>query len=165
MYAPSYQYRYNEQLQKDFPRIPITSSLDLFRALSQLGGKLVALHLMESPKLDQHLTTYTGNSAPVVDKVGYANNTVWLDKKQSYGFIGVPENVWNFHIGGYQVCNKWLKDRKGRTLSADDLNYYQRIVVALEETIRLMIEIDEVIEQYGGWPGAFATTAKSNATL
>ena len=75
---------------------------------------------MESPKLDQHLTTYTGTAAPVVDKVSWANNTVWLDKAQKNGFIGVPENVWNFHIGGYQVCHKWLKDRKGRTLSADD---------------------------------------------
>jgi hypothetical protein len=67
----------------------------------------------------------------------------------------VPEAVWQFHIGGYQVCEKWLKDRKGRTLTADDINHYQRIIVALAETIRLMGEIDEVIEQYGGWPGAF----------
>jgi hypothetical protein len=65
--------------------------------------------------------------------------------------------VWNFHIGGYQVCEKWLKDRKGRTLSKDDIAHYQKIVVALAETIRLMKEIDEVIEQHGGWPGAFQT--------
>ena len=68
----------------------------------------------------------------------------------------MPEDVWNFHIGGYQVCEKWLKDRKGRTLSKDDIAHYQKIVVALAETIRLMKEIDEVIEQHGGWPGAFA---------
>ncbi len=67
----------------------------------------------------------------------------------------MPEDVWNFHIGGYQVCEKWLKDRKGRTLSKDDIAHYQKIVVALAETIRLMKEIDEVIEQHGGWPGAF----------
>ena len=154
-HSPAYRTRYAEFLKIDFPRLPLTSSLDLFRALSQLGGELVALHLMESPKLDQHLTTYTGSAAPVVDKVSWVNNTVWLDKKQSCGFIGVPENVWNFHIGGYQVCHKWLKDRKGRTLTTEDLNHYHRIVVALSETIRLMAEIDEVIEQYGGWPGAF----------
>ena len=64
--------------------------------------------------------------------------------------------VWNFHIGGYQVCNKWLKDRKGRPLSDDDLTHYQKVVVALNETIRLMAEIDEVIEAHGGWPGAFS---------
>ncbi len=66
--------------------------------------------------------------------------------------------VWNFHIGGYQVCEKWLKDRKGRTLTKDDLAHYQKIVTALSETIRLMAEIDAVIEKAGGWPDAF--TAK-----
>jgi Type ISP C-terminal specificity domain len=64
--------------------------------------------------------------------------------------------VWTFHIGGYQVCEKWLKDRKGRTLSKDDISHYQKIVVALSETIRIMREIDEVIEKLGGWPAAFA---------
>ncbi|HSA46961.1 MAG TPA: hypothetical protein P5552_10715 [Candidatus Competibacteraceae bacterium] len=157
LHSPTYRTRYSEFLKIDFPRLPLTSSLDLFRALSQLGGELVALHLMESPKLDQHLTTYTGPAAPVVEKVSWANNTVWLDKAQKSGFRGVPENVWNFHIGGYQVCNKWLKDRKGRTLTADDINHYHRIVVALSETIRLMAEIDEVIDRHGGWPGAFVT--------
>jgi hypothetical protein len=64
--------------------------------------------------------------------------------------------VWEFCIGGYQVCYKWLKDRKGRTLSKEDIEHYQRIVVALSETIRLMQEIDEVIDQHGGWPEAFS---------
>ena len=65
--------------------------------------------------------------------------------------------MWSFHIGGYQVCEKWLKDRKARTLSKDDIAHYQKIVVALAETIRLMKEVDKVIEQHGGWPGAFQT--------
>ncbi|HRT10050.1 MAG TPA: hypothetical protein P5233_16835, partial [Candidatus Paceibacterota bacterium] len=98
------------------------------------------------------ITEYVGGRAPVVEKVSWSKNTVWLDKAQSTGFRGVPENVWNFHIGGYQVCEKWLKDRKGRTLTADDLTHYQKIVVALAETIRLMGEIDAVIEKHGGWP-------------
>ncbi len=79
------------------------------------------------------------------------------------GFRGVPEEVWNFHIGGYQVCEKWLKDRKGRTLSKDDIAHYQKIVVALAETIRLMREIDEVIDRHGGWPAAFAAEPASKA--
>ena len=66
-----------------------------------------------------------------------------------------PRSVWNFHIGGYQVCEKWLKDRKGRTLSKDDIAHYQKIVVALSETVRLMKEIDKVIDKHGGWPNAF----------
>ncbi len=84
---------------------------------------------------------------------------MWLDKSQTTGFRGVRESVWNFHIGGYQVCEKWLKDRKGRTLSKDDIAHYHKIVVALSETIRLMKEIDQVIDKHGGWPGAFANQA------
>lgn len=83
------------------------------------------------------------------------NDTVWVDKAQTTGFRGAPEPVWNFHIGSYQVCKKWLEDRKGRTLSDDDIAHYQKIVVALSETIRLMDEIDRVIDAHGGWPGAF----------
>jgi hypothetical protein len=72
--------------------------------------------------------------------------------------------VWHFHIGGYQVCEKWLKDRKGRTLDAEDLIHYQKIVVALSETIRLMNEIDEIIERHGDWPGAFQGADVSEAS-
>jgi len=87
-----------------------------------------------------------------VERVSWSRNTVWLDKAQTTGFKGVREDVWHFHIGGYQVCEKWLKDRKGRTLSADDLAHYQKIVVAISETIRLMAEIDAAIERHAGWP-------------
>ena len=84
--------------------------------------------------------------------MAYADGAVWINKAQTAGFRGVPEAVWNFHIGGYQVCEKWLKDRKGRTLSAEDIEHYQRVVVALNETIRIMAAIDAVIEAHGGWP-------------
>ena len=70
------------------------------------------------------------------------NKTQWFD--------GIPETVYNFHIGGYQVCQKWLKDRKGRKLTEEEIEHYQRIVVGLNETIRIMAEIDEVIEEHGG---------------
>jgi len=116
------------------------------------------MHLLESPKLDKLLTTYSGPTNPEVEKISYALDTVWLDKAQACGFRHIPGAVWNFHIGGYQVCEKWLKDRKGRTLSKDDITHYQKIVVALSETIRLMAEIDKVIEAHGGWPGAFVTS-------
>ena len=75
----------------------------------------------------------------------------------------MPEEVWDFHIGGYQVCHKWLKDRKGRTLSDEDIGHYQKIVVAQNETIRIMAEIDEVIEAHGGWPDAFQTGSVADA--
>ena len=116
-------------------------------------------------KLDEFITTYTGPGNPEVGRVGWSDGTVWLDAGKTsareghratepgtIGFQGVPEEVWDFHIGGYQVCHKWLKDRKGRTLSDEDIAHYQKIVVALNETIRIMAEIDEVIEVHGGWP-------------
>ena len=94
--------------------------------------------------------------------------SVWLDAAKTdarqrhratapgqYGFHGVPEEVWDFQVGGYQVCHKWLKDRKGRTLSEGDIAHYQRIVAALSGTIGGMAAIDGVIESFGGWPGAF----------
>jgi hypothetical protein len=73
------------------------------------------------------------------------------------GYRGVPEAVWNFHIGSYQVCERWLKDR---TLTANEIDHYQKIFLALAETIRLMKEIDEVSDAYGGWPGAFQKGAE-----
>ena len=84
---------------------------------------------------------------------GTENGRVWINTGQY--FDGVPPNVWDFHIGGYQICLKWLKDRKGRQLTYDDLTHYQRIVSAIYETIRLMTEVDDTIDEYGGWPSAF----------
>ena len=156
-HSPGYRSRYAEFLKIDFPRLPLTGNLDLFHALSRLGGELVSMHLLESPTLAWPVNEFIGGRNPEVDKVSWSENTVWVDKAQTSGFKGVPEAVWNFHIGGYQVCEKWLKDCKGRRLSKEDINHYQKIVVALNETIRLMKEIDEVIEEHGGWPGAFAT--------
>jgi predicted helicase len=156
-HSPTYRTRYAEFLKMDFPRLPLPSNLELFRSLAKLGGELVALHIMESSKLENHITKWLGTTpSSEVDKVTYGGGTVWIDKTKSEGFRGVLDDVWNFHIGGYQVCEKWLKDRKGRRLSAEDIQHYQRIVVALNETIRLMGEIDQVIEEHGGWPGAFS---------
>jgi hypothetical protein len=129
--------------------------LELFRTLARLGGELTQLHLLESSKLAQPITEFVGVRNVDVEKVSWSMNTVWIDKLKTTGFKGVGENVWKFHIGGYQVCEKWLKDRKGQTLSNDEIAHYQRIVVALSETIRLMKEIDDVVEQHGGWPRAF----------
>ena len=88
---------------------------------------------------------------------------VWIDRNRSCGFDGVPINVWEFHVGGYQVCHKWLNDRKGRTLTDEDIAHYQKIIVAIKETIRIMKEIDEAIDEHGGWPDAFLTSTSSEA--
>jgi predicted helicase len=173
LYSPTYRKRYAEFLKTDFPRVFLPGNPGLFQDLTRLGNKLVALHLMESPKLEDLITTYTGPKNPEVERVGWSSDTVWLDAAATkkgqpatpgtIGFRGVPEGVWNFHVGGYQVCEKWLKDRKGRTLSKDDIAHYQKIVVALAETIRLMDEIDLIIEAHGGWPEAFANNMLQRA--
>lgn len=150
-HSPEYRRRYRSALAQRFPIVLLTSKLELFRTLAKLGGELVSMHLLESPLVNHFITRFTGrgdNSIP--KKPTWRDNAVWINPTQR--FEGVPENVWNFHIGGYQVCEKWLKDRKGHTLSDEDITHYQRIVVAINETIRIMAEIDRVIDEYGGWP-------------
>ncbi len=148
-HSPTYRSRYAEFLRIDFPRLPLTSDKELFKALADKGAELVSLHLMESPALNNLITKYPAPGSNVVEKVSYNEITkrVYINKEQY--FEGVMPKVWNFHIGGYQVCQKWLKDRKGRTLSYDELTHYQKVVVALKETIRLMEEIDQLIPD---WP-------------
>jgi Type ISP C-terminal specificity domain len=124
--------------------------------LEKLGRRL-----LEASKLSRPIAEFVGRVGDDVERVSWSGDTVWLDKAHTAGFQGVREDVWNFHIGGYQVCEKWLKDRKGRTLSQDDITHYQKIVVALSETIRLMAEIDRVIDEHGGWPAAFQTTTNA----
>jgi hypothetical protein len=158
MNAPSYATLFGSQLKRDWPRLPLTYDLALFNTLSGLGAELAALHLLESPKLDNPISTYIGPKNPEVKKVSHSRDTVWLDKEQTRGFHGVSAAVWNFCVGGYQVSEKWLKDRKDRALSKDDIAQYHKIVVALSETIRLMKAIDQAIEKHGGWPAAFQST-------
>ncbi len=148
-HSPTYRSRYTEFLKIDFPRLPLTSDKELFKGLAAKGAELVSLHLMESPKLNSLIIKYPVAGSNVVDKVTYNETAkrVYINKEQY--FEGVLPDVWNFHIGGYQVCQKWLKDRKGRTLTYDELTHYQKVIVALKETIRLMAEIDKLIPV---WP-------------
>jgi predicted helicase len=153
-HSPTYRTRYAEFLKIDFPRLPLTTDVELFRVLCSLGARLVALHLME--QFGAALPSYPAKGNNVVEKVEYraahdeVAGRVYINREQY--FDGVPLEVWEFHVGGYQVCQKWLKDRKGRTLSFEDIRHYQRIVAALAETITLMERIDEAIEEHGGWP-------------
>jgi type I restriction-modification system DNA methylase subunit len=151
-HSPTYRSRYAEFLKLDFPRMPLTSNVTLFCQLCGLGKELVALHLLEASVLNKPIAKFKGKGDNVVAKghPKYQDGVVLVNASQ--GFEGMPEDVWEFHIGGYQVCSKWLKDRRGRKLSAEDIAHYQKVVVALKETIRLMKEVDEVIESHGGWP-------------
>ena len=149
-HSPTYRTRYAEFLKIDFPRVPLTSDDQLFRKLGEYGEELVALHLMKSPKLDQHLTQIIDKGGEFVVDAGhpkYSDGQVIINKKGDR-FTGVPKSVWEFYVGGYQVCHKWLKDRKGRQLSPEDLNHYQKIIVALSETMQIMKAIDAAIPSF-----------------
>ncbi len=191
-HSPTYRERYAEFLKIDFPRLPLTSDRELFKALAEKGEELVSLHLMESRKLNHLVTGFPVAGSDRVEKVRYVEKVteekkvptdaspasvkvsnrrlplvferqtpvkikpkpkprptgrVYINKTQY--FVGIASEVWEFQIGGYQVLHKWLKDRKGRKLIFDDFFHYQKIVVALKETMRLMGEVDELIP---AWP-------------
>jgi len=154
-YSAAYRKRYAPFLKIDFPRLPLTSNRALFRVLCSIGDRLAGLHLME-----QHISLISCFPVPgdnCVEAVRYITQSqpgdkgqLWINATQY--FDNVPLEAWEFSIGGYQMCKKWLKDRKGHKLSNDEVAHYQHIVAILAETGRLMSEIDEVIEKYGGWP-------------
>ena len=167
-HSPIYRERYAEFLKIDFPRLPLTSDQALFRTLVELGAQLVDLHLLRLPGAGgvggaggakilqspgkQGMSFPTGGSS-TVEKITYVapldeqSGEVRINATQK--FTGVEPETWAMQIGGYQPLEKWLKDRKGRTLSTDDISHYMRMVIALRETRRLMGEIDAVIP---AWP-------------
>lgn len=167
LHSPGYRSRYAEFLKSDFPRIPTPATSTIFAALSALGRQLVGLHLLrpeDAPILKSPEIQFRGSGEARVAKgyPEYQNGKVMINA--SRWFEDVPKATWEFHVGGYQVCEKWLKDRAGkggknpgpgRVLTDDDILHYRRVVVALTETRRLMAEIDTEIEKHGGWPGAF----------
>lgn len=165
-HSPTYRSRYAEQLKIDFPRLPLTGDKRLFVRLVALGNELVNIHLLGENPFDKSKTIFdesnkwsvkVGGEKPTdlpdwkVTDVRYneEDKRVYINKGQY--FEGVEKEVWEFMIGGYQVCEKWLKDRKKaeRALSAEDLKHYMKIVVAIRETIRIMAEIDKAIPS---WP-------------
>jgi hypothetical protein len=153
-HSPAYRKRYAEFLRGDFPRLPLTSNLELFRALAGIGGDLVDLHA--KGKGAPHGLSYPVRGANIVEGVRYQPpqgkepGRVWINDGQY--FEGVSESAWTFPIGGYLPAQRWLKDRVGRALGFDDQAEYQRIVWALIRTRHLMADIDACIEQHGGWP-------------
>ena len=142
LHNPTYREKYKEFLKIDFPRVPYPKDTTTFWQLVTLGGELRMLHLLESPKLEQYITQYPVAGDNVVVKLKYENNNVFINETQY--FANVPPVAWEFFIGGYQPAQKWLKDRKGRELSVEDIFHYQKIIVALSETSRLMAEIDKI---------------------
>ena len=140
LHSPSYRDKYKEFLKIDFPRIPYPEDAETFWKLVSKGGELRQIHLMESPILENHEYYFPVEGNNEVEKPEYKGGRVYINKDQY--FENVPEISWNFYIGGYQPAQKWLKDRKGRVLTFDDIQHYQKIIKALLETDRVMAEID-----------------------
>ena len=130
----------------DFPRVPYPKDKNTFWKLVELGQELRGLHLLESPKISDFVTIFTIGGSDTVEKkyLKYENGNVYINESQYFG--NVPEVAWNFYIGGYQPAQKWLKDRRGRELSTEDIEHYQQMIVALSETDRIMGEIDGIFK-------------------
>lgn len=146
LHSPAYRERFAEFLKIAFPRIPYPPSPEVFRHISEKGEQLRRLHLMEPAAIGEAPFTYQGDGDDVVAS-GYPkfeSGKVHINKDQY--FADVPEVAWTFHIGGYQPAQKWLKDRRGRTLSWDDIGHYQKIVKILAETDRIMNNIELPLE-------------------
>ena len=165
LHSPEYRRRYADFLKSDFPRIPLPAHRAVFSALIIPGARLVSLHLMEAD--DRRIApAFPRTGSNQVDQVRYAPPSsglpgcVWINREQY--FESVEPEIWASTIGGYRPAEKWLKDRKRRTLSEEDIDHYRKIIAALAETRRLMVKIDEVIGKHGGWPGAFQTGEAPN---
>jgi len=153
LHSPAYREKYKEFLKIDFPRVPYPSDKKKFWELVALGGELRELHLMESAKLNDSIATYPKSGSNEITRKLNKNDWILYDDKNDVGriwtndiqyFDKIPLVAWEFYIGGYQPAQKWLKDRRGRTLNMDDIRHYLKIIVALVETDRLMKEIDKV---------------------
>jgi len=169
LHSPTYRDKYKEFLKIDFPRVPYPKDKDTFWQLVKLGGEIRQIHLLESPTVEKYITQYPIDGNNIVTKPRFVENVIANDSEaisnnetallrasqllavtgkvyinDTQYFDNVPQVAWEFYIGGYQPAQKWLKDRKGRKLEFDDILHYQKIIVALTETERLMNEINKI---------------------
>lgn len=153
LHAPTYRKKYKEFLKIDFPRVPYPKDKKTFWQFVELGKQIRQIHLLESPKVEEYITSYPRNGDNTVTRKIVKKDWELFDEENQLGriwinneqhFDNIPLKAWEFYIGGYQPAQKWLKDRKGRTLNYDDILHYQKIIVALNETDRLMKEIDKI---------------------
>ena len=143
LHSPTYRERYYEFMKYDFPRIPVPQDIEYFRKLAALGQNLITWHLLQDVQIPTR-HRFEGEGDAVVSKVRYAGGHVWINPTQH--FTDVPEAVWEYEIGAYQVCEKWLRDRRGNPLSHAEVRHYCAILVAVAETLQIMAEIDECVK-------------------
>jgi predicted helicase len=143
-YSKIYRNKYAEYLRMDFPRVPFTTDYPLFTRLAKLGEKLVELHLLRDTSLTRPIAKFPEVGDRMIRKIRYDNagSRVFINETQF--FDGVPGEVWQYRIGGYQVCEKWLKERRGRELGYGEPEQYCKIITALYKTIQIQKEIDAI---------------------
>jgi type I restriction-modification system DNA methylase subunit len=144
LYSPIYRKRYEEFLKIDFPRVPMPSSYDVFKELSNLGKELVALHLLKHSDLEKTVVGFPKSGSNKVEKVAYTEEgrRVFINKEQY--FEGIQKEIWKYQIGAYQIMEKYLKDRKGRKLSLDEINHYMKVAKAIQLTIQLQKKVGDI---------------------
>jgi predicted helicase len=142
LYSNIYRTKYAEFLKIDFPRVPFTKDYKVFSRMGGYGKRLVDLHLLKSGELDPPVAKFQGKGENRIERLRYAEKEKRVYINQSQYFEGITKEVWEYQIGGYQVCDKWLKDRKGRTL--DDIRTYCRIATAIQKTIEIQKAIDGI---------------------
>jgi len=144
LYSPTYRKRYQEFLKIDFPRVPLPRNHDVFKELSNLGRELVELHLLKASALDETEIGFPVGGSNTVKKVSDDEESWKVSINKEQYFEGISKEVWEYQIGAYQVMEKYLKDRKGRKLSLDEINHYMKVAKAIRLTIELQEKIDEV---------------------
>jgi len=146
LYSNVYRTKYSEFLRMDFPRIPFTKDYELFSKMGIYGKRLTDLHLLESSELDNPIARFQGEGEGKVEKLRYDNEQGHVYINADQYFEGVTKEIWEYQIGGYQVCHKWLKDRKDRIkpLSNEEIKHYSKIVTALQKTMEIQKSIDEI---------------------
>ncbi|MBN2089794.1 N-6 DNA methylase [candidate division KSB1 bacterium] len=144
LYSDIYRTKYAELLRIDFPRIPFTTSYDIFKKLGEFGKRLVDLHLLQSAELDPPLAKFQGKGNNKVAGVTYDEKRGTIQINPDQYFENINKNIWQYQIGGYKICHKWLKDRKDKILSLDEIKLYCKIVAALNRTIAMQQEIDSL---------------------
>jgi hypothetical protein len=144
LYSNIYRTKYAEFLKIDFPRIPFTKDFKLFKKMGEYGERLIDLHLLKSSELDSPVARSQGKGEKKIEKLNYNEKEKRVYFSQNQYFEGVTKDVYEYQIGGYQVCDKWLKDRKGKRLSLDDIKHYCKVITALQKTIEIQKAIDDI---------------------
>ena len=154
LHSPSYRQRYSEYLMIDFPRVPLPPNREIYNELRESGRSLVVMHT--SGQVSDWITRYPIQGTHDVELVEYEPQSadfvgrIKINSEQY--FEGIPLDVWNYTVGGYKPASRWLEERQGQRLDFDDIRAYTNLIAAIQRTIDIQAEIDEIIDRHGGWP-------------